>query len=598
MADRRSHKNDDGRDVAPRHPLAPLNFGVEDLYLKRSNQRVSRFASIAWSLTAFLISAGASGWLSMKLRTEAPSAEALSQTPGANAESQPEPTLRRGFSSDEEMLASVMSAVAQDQPLLRAHQLHETLGRLNSAELSALFDKAVQVKNDERRQPLLGALLARWIAVDREAASTAVRPYQDRFRSTARIDWRSLDTIVSRTWAELVPEETLTEAMASPDTRWARDLASVALSSLADGEDARKLEKLSLFPDGRLRGELCASAIRALAEKDYAAAESHLGLLTDPRMRARMQAEILGVLAKRDPSSGLARLTEMAPNLPAGLDGIRLVTEVLSAASKKDPEASLAAVDNLPSSLRSQALGSVLVGWADEHPIDALKWSAAHGMDPSEAKRFSFSDGAVSMSWRTLLMVAFDRDNEKTLDWIRTQPASAQRDSMLSNGLWNGTLEQKLQCYDELTPAGQADEAGQLVRFSLRYDGASESKTESWVNAQPPGAARSAAIQALAGYQAESNTGRADDLVQAWAPGPDRDAALRGIASSLANRDPLSALEYARQVSDSGARESAYEKVAQSWFYQDKSAARTWITRAPELSAEQKRVLLRQADEQ
>jgi hypothetical protein len=169
---------------------------------------------------------------------------------------------------------------------------------------------------------------------------------------------------------------------------------------------------------------------------------------------------------------------------------------------------------------------------------------------------------------------------------------------MLSDGLWNAPLEYKFQIFAELTPAGQVEAAGNIVLNSLRYDRGNERETESWVNALPPGGARSAAIRELAGYQAESSAGRNEDVVQSWAPGPDRDAALHGIASSVANRDPLRAVEYARQVSDSGARESAFEKIAQTWFHQDKLAARTWITSAPELSAEQKRVLLRQADEQ
>jgi hypothetical protein len=46
------------------------------------------------------------------------------------------------------------------------------------------------------------------------------------------------------------------------------------------------------------------------------------------------------------------------------------------------------------------------------------------------------------------------------------------------------------------------------------------------------------------------------------------------------------------------ARESAFEKIAQDWLEQDKSAARAWIVSAPELSAEQKRVVLRMAEEQ
>ena len=59
----------------------------------------------------------------------------------------------------------------------------------------------------------------------------------------------------------------------------------------------------------------------------------------------------------------------------------------------------------------------------------------------------------------------------------------------------------------------------------------------------------------------------------------------------------LRALEFARRVSASAAREATFESIAYNWLYSDEPAARAWIAGAPELSAEQKRVLLRQSDE-
>jgi hypothetical protein len=160
-------------------------------------------------------------------------------------------------------------------------------------------------------------------------------------------------------------------------------------------------------------------------------------------------------------------------------------------------------------------------------------------------------------------------------------------------------MEAKLRVYAELTPAGQVSAAKDLVRSSLRYDRVDPGQIEPWVKAQPPGAARTAAIQELTYHQAVNNPDRLDELAKSWAMGPDRDAAMRGIASSLAStNNPLRALEFARQVNDPAARESAFEKVAQNWLDLDKAAARAWIASAPELSAEQKRVLLQLAEEQ
>jgi hypothetical protein len=106
-----------------------------------------------------------------------------------------------------------------------------------------------------------------------------------------------------------------------------------------------------------------------------------------------------------------------------------------------------------------------------------------------------------------------------------------------------------------------------------------------------------AAIRELADHQAGSAPERIDELANAWPPGPDRDASLRGISSSLADENPQRALEFARQINDSSTREAAFEKIAQSWFDRDKSATRAWVIGTTELTSEQKRVLLRQADD-
>lgn len=557
----------------------------------------SRSATIIWPLIAFVVSAAVGGWISTEWVPAKPPKADGRLINAADAQIEPRQQKQRAFSTDEEMLTAVMSGVTQEEPLLRAHQLHGTLGKLSSAELSILFAKAVQLEDSDRRQSLLEALLTHWALVDPDAARAAIRPYLERLRSAIQIDWRDLDAVVCRAWVQVFPEEILTTAATHPNERWAQTLAFDALLKLYPQDPARRLEALSRFPECALRTDLLTWSIKALAEKDFSAAEASLDLISDKRKRTQLQAEILGVLAGRDPTAGLAQLDRLASSLSANIDSMRLITQVLRSASAKDPEASMAAAARLPSSVRTQALGMVLVGWAEEHPVDALNWAASNGVDVTEAKGFLDFGENNSMSWRTLVGTAFGEDWQKTMEWVRTQPASAERDSMLSAGLWNSTVERKIAVFNELTPAGQVDAARALVRSSLRYGDSGAGEIEPWVQALPVGAVRSAAIQAFTDSQVRANTKSIDELAAAWTPGPDRDAAMRGIASSLSDRDPRRALEVARQVNDPTLRESAFEKIAQSWVYKDKSAALAWIASATELSPEQKRVLLRQAEE-
>ncbi len=554
-----------------------------------------RLAHLALPLVALCVGLAAGAWFSIGRRA-AVFAAGVEQRLAETSTAAPAPALaaKRAFPSDEEMLTAIMSAVADEEPLRRAHRLHDLLGRLNSTELAALFAHTVRVEDRDRREVVLGALLTRWAATDPAAAAAAVRPYRDRFRGLAGADRRSLDTVVARAWAQALPDSALTEALASPDAAWAQWTAWAALEALAEGDPARQLAALSRLPASRLRGGMCERTIKSLADKDSAATEAALDLLSDPRRRASAQAEILGKLAERDPAAGLARLAALAPELKPGSAGTQLVTKILRAAARQDASSALAAVDGLPEELQRPALGAALVGWAGEHPAEALGWAAARGVDVADAKAIEFYGDNGGAGWNSLLGTAFESDRAQTLTWLRAQPASSERDAMLREGIWNGTDEERLGIYAELTPAGRADAAAAVVQSSF-LNGAGN--IEPWVKAQPPGAARKAAIWSLAWYQALNAPENIETLTDAWPAGADRDAAIRGIATALSQNDPHRALDFARRVGDAATRETTLENIARNWRYRDEPAARAWIISAPELSAEQRRVLLRQFDE-
>jgi hypothetical protein len=497
----------------------------------------------------------------------------------------------RAFPSDEEMLTAIMSAVADEGPLRRAHRLHELLGHLNSAELAVLFDHAVQVDDRERRSLLLPTLLARWATLDPAAAAAAVRPYRDRLRAMTRHPWQTLDAAVDEAWTRAQPEPALAEAMAAPDAPWARRTAGVAIEMLAEDDPARQLDTLSRLPASRLRGELCEGAIRNLANTDSAAAEARLDLISDPRRRARVHGEVLARLAGRDLAAGLARLAELAPDLQPGIGSTQLVTSVLLAAGKKDSAAALAALDGLPEELRKPALGAVLVGWTERDPMEALEWAAANGVDVNEAKAVGdFGDNGFG-SWRTAIHAALDHDRDKLLDWLRTQPASPERDASFMTAIWRGTDEQRLGIYADLTPEGRLAAVGNVL------DGFATDKIDraiAWVNSLPPGPERNSAIAAFANRQIENAPGQIATLADQWPAGPERDSALRAVATSVARNDPPQALDFARRVSGAIDRETAFASIANNWLGRDETVARAWLTATPELTAAEKRVILRQ----
>src|SRR5262245_48933346 len=136
-------------------------------------------SSIVLPFLGFLTGAAAGAWLSahrpgLATATEKTDPRSASGIPSTDSM---ELTINRPFATSEEMLAAIMSAVVQEEPLLRAHQLRHLMGRLSSAELSVLFDKAVKVKDLAQREALMSALLSRWSVVDHAAAKSAVDPF-------------------------------------------------------------------------------------------------------------------------------------------------------------------------------------------------------------------------------------------------------------------------------------------------------------------------------------------------------------------------------------------------------------------------------------
>lgn len=504
----------------------------------------------------FALGFAAGAWLGIGQRADT-FAAGVERRLAEDARATPAPAVDTGraFSTDDEMLTAVMSAVAEEEPLLRAHRLQGALGHLSSAKLAALFARAVRVEDRERRDALLSTLLTRWSALDPTGATAAVRPYL-RYRSSNGP--YGLEAAVCMAWAHAQPE-----------------------AALAERDPARRFDALARLPAGRTRSMFVAEAIRKLSETDCAAAESHLDLLSDPLGRERLRVELLGKLAERDPAAALARLA-------AGKSSLGLASAVLRAAAKRDPAAALATLDAVPEELRSRATGAALVGWAEKEPRAALEWAVAHGIKVSEALCV---DGAASA--KMLITTALANDRAETVAWLLAQPVSRERDALLRAAVWYGTTQQRLDAYAEMTPAGRPHAAGELVEAIYRE---SSEHATAWVSDLPASSERAAAVRGLVEVQAKNAPERADTLASAWPA--DRDAALAGLAAGLTEKaQPLRAAEFARQIGASDARERAIERVMISWRYSDPSAARAWLASAAETSPEQKRVLLRKIDE-
>jgi hypothetical protein len=537
-------------------------------------------------LALFALGLAGGAWLSIERRAArfAKGVEQRATSPAQSTASLP-PPVKSAFPTEEEMLTAIMSAVAEPEPLRRAHLLRNSIGKLTAPELAALFQKATQLEDYARRGALLHTVLVRWFALVPQGAEAACRPYIVRYRAGGLMRWRAVEGAVHDAWVPAQPERALAEAVSNSNARWAQYAASSAIKAMGGGDVARQIRALAQIPPGDFRTKLSLEIVKDLAKTDPKAAEAALSLVADPRDRAAMQTEILGNLAKTDSSTACTRAATAAADLPRGNSSYKLIAEVWQQAGATAPEKALQMVEQLPEELRSRATAATLLGWAKTDPTAALEWAVAQGLDPTDMKT-----PYGGYSCHTMILEALSGDRAKTIAWLSTQPSSPRLDDLLRSALWQASQAEAESLLQRLTPDAMPTGAGQYVLNVLKTN---PEAAVAWTSAQPAGEVRSVAIKSLVGQQVQNDIASISAFTDAWRPGPDRDAALSGASGTVAYNQPMRGVELARQIGNAEMRDAALQNVVWTWSMRDFAGAKTWIASAPELSASMRQTLFR-----
>ncbi len=488
---------------------------------------------------------------------------ALSPESGANAK----------FATRDEMMSAVMTAATEEDAMAEVFAMEKALRGLTSDEMHDLFLRAIKVEHRSRCRSILFPLMEHWAAIDPAAATKAVRPFLDAARKSGDVAMESLDETVIQAWARALPELAIAEAGTAMDLSLSYTLAYAA--DRAGGDPLRHLELMARLPDSSLRSVRCSEALYELGKKDFAAAAARLDLLPKPWQRQQVFNALVRELSKNEPAAAFEKLIALGPKLKDF--NPYMIATVVSGMAESQPTEALGAVDRLPAEYREQMLGAIVEGWAKKNPRAALEWGAARGINVTPQ-----------------LATAFHAAYQPTLDWVRAQPASPARDGMLAIGILRGTYEQKLAAYAELTPQGRAMYSGDRVASTWKSD---PQPTEAWVHGLPSGDERAGAVETLTRKQADAAPEQIDTLANMWSAGPDRDAALRGLAIKLAPKEPTRSFEFARWITDPTRREAALETAWTTWEPYNRSAARAWLAKSTNFSADHKRVLLRMTEE-
>jgi hypothetical protein len=470
----------------------------------------------------------------------------------------------------ENQLGHLLSALRESDLLKRRAETYQALREITLADLPGLMEVAEKLPPRFRRL-LVIALLERWFELD----------------VTSARDWvvsHSPDEEMLVAWAHHDPASALADACSGKRVKWKVNAISAAVGELAGPNPWDQIAMLRQLPPGEVRDLASWIRIAMWSEKDPAAAYAFANSLEPGRLRDMARNYLLGRWAYTDPLQAMARMSELVPELQAGLLGSIYINQITGMAAKKDLEAALNFVGQLPDEFRSNASMALACEWVKSDATAALEWCRSEGVDIAQYYRLNTrgtSDGSI-------LSQAMLANSKAVLEWVEASSPGADRDRLLEIYLRLGLQKHEshltgesgsellMRLYNQLPPEAQersAYEIGKAGEDGLDGINAITSTFE-------PGPARIAAISGFVEKLSFAETAGLDVLIASLNPGPEADAALSGMVAGLQQKFPAIAAEKAMEIRDSDLKRRALDRVMSSWLRGDPSASRHWLDQA------------------
>lgn len=241
-------------------------------------------------------------------------------------------------------------------------------------------------------------------------------------------------------------------------------------------------------------------------------------------------------------------------------------------------------------------IGLAVSSWREQREITAPQGETVKRAEQNEspaARLPSFDRTALETALRksnpqeraqafgVALPQAIEIDAEATLTFVLTLPDGKERETALQAVVQNLAAKDPRRA---LALAGEylTDQAGaplyRLIFFKLAQ--ADFASALGLYDTIAPGLSRENAVRALADFSAASDLPAALAFTRAL-PAALQATAARVIAPSLAQQDPAAALAWAQTLSDSQARQIAWQESVIRWTDNNPMAAVTWATAQP-----------------
>ena len=519
-----------------------------------------------------------------------------------------------------ERLRTITKLVGEPASLSRDHALVAAISKLQPADFPAAFDGIVAlVRNDafldSKNADLAELWMDQWLEID---AAGALRFFSDSSHLA------ELPTSELSGWPMENQRQSgfggVLRALARREPEWTRQLVSemsegsrrevaiyTLLAEAAKGGAARAQPILSSFnapadrrgaivgyvtglaavdlhsafevafseSPGFIGEEVKRLVFERAASQGVAVAGELLDRVEDPAARRKYVAQVVGGFSIERSDDVLSFIQEeSARRVAAGAwkqdldDWARSVGFV---AGGTEAKALMDwAFDFAPDADRT-LWAPIAQNWAYNDPNGFRTWLGEHAESFDAATLEKLAPALRSM------MVHVDAASIRA--WMETLPAGQVRDQVrfqaaLNSARTGDTLEAQAAYRALATTDTKGELARALTQQFLQHDVAAAAK---WATTQPPGLARSTALELVAKTWSQKDPTAAAGWLEQLAPGSERDSALGIFATQASRADPITAAEWVEQVEDSALRTKAAKAVFDRWKIQNPVAARAWL---------------------
>ncbi len=464
-----------------------------------------------------------------------------------------------------EAAAAALAALGSPKSLEDFANVHGLLASLQPGDFPRIIALLQRSAAEGSKEKILLVFQA-WIACDRAAACAWGRQITRQRMSGLSFSGDSVSRAIAEEWASKFRDEALTLARENWPREGAGHVLQNVMSNWPRAEYPAFFAQLQSFSPGAQRKKSMMGLFFQWGQADAKQALTAAKALAPGVERDSAMAQVIVCGGQRDPQKAFAQAQE------CGLTDARFFASLgYEAGVSKAVETSKWMVEKAPELLATAGPG-LAAQWAKKEPLAALAWALANGVPIIAREQMFFSEKSDGVEWdapmgmtntTSPLDSAIYKAPKETVAWLRSLPASAERDDWLLQILGHTTRADALSIFAEFPPEKQAASVGSIARFAFRYDSA---KAYEWAASLPAGALQDEAWRGIGrvagGLPLSPSPVSAGHLLDAadFPAGRQRDLMLEGRALTY-TQDAKSALEQVAKISDPATRRRVFETV-------------------------------------